>query len=239
MEVVGAGRMGGGEKPRRSGGTRGGRDQFNWEDVKADRHRENYIGASVKGRVGRWANAKDVDWWTRERGGGAGSAEAREAARAEAAAVRAREEALMDEALGLRPRSEATGANAQGLPPSEGRPSCAAAADKTAGGGVGRRRDSLSPEPRRHRRHRRRRHRDRDGGRVARRERSPGRPSEGDGSRREESPRQERGRSPRCDRDRSPRRERERSPATRARGRGGGSKRYEGRYGGGSPPQRY
>jgi len=226
--------MGGGEKPRRSGGTRGGRDQFNWEDVKADKHRENYIGASVKGRVGRWASAKDVDWWTKERGeGGAGSAEAREAARAEAAAVRAREEALMNEALGLRPRSEATGANAQGLPPpgSEGRP--------YAGGGAERRRDSLSPEPRRHQRRRRRRHRVRDGDRAARRERSPGRPSEWESSRREESPRRERGRNPRSDRDRSPRRERERSPATRARGQVGHSKRDENRYGEGSAPQRH
>jgi hypothetical protein len=26
------------------GGTRGGQDQFDWEDVKADKHRENYLG---------------------------------------------------------------------------------------------------------------------------------------------------------------------------------------------------
>ena len=26
------------------GGVRGGRDQFNWEDVKEDKDRENYLG---------------------------------------------------------------------------------------------------------------------------------------------------------------------------------------------------
>lgn len=28
----------------RSGGVRGGQDQFNWADVKVDKHRENYLG---------------------------------------------------------------------------------------------------------------------------------------------------------------------------------------------------
>lgn len=28
----------------RSGGVRGGQDQFNWDDVKTDKHRENYLG---------------------------------------------------------------------------------------------------------------------------------------------------------------------------------------------------
>ena len=26
------------------GGSRGGTDQFDWEDVKVDKHRENYLG---------------------------------------------------------------------------------------------------------------------------------------------------------------------------------------------------
>ena len=29
------------------GGSRGGTDQFDWEDVKADKHRENYLGEYV------------------------------------------------------------------------------------------------------------------------------------------------------------------------------------------------
>lgn len=32
----------------RSGGVRGGQDQFNWDDVKVDKHRENYLGKSKK-----------------------------------------------------------------------------------------------------------------------------------------------------------------------------------------------
>lgn len=28
----------------RAGGVRGGQDQFNWDDVKGDKHRENYLG---------------------------------------------------------------------------------------------------------------------------------------------------------------------------------------------------
>ena len=113
-------------------------------------------------------------------------------ARAEADAVRAREEALMDEALGLRPRSEATGANAQGLPPQkEGRPPPPATEDPADTGGRARLEGSLSPEHRRHRRHRRRKRSGRERGRG-----------------------EDRGRSPRRDRERSPGREkhRERSP---------------------------
>ena len=180
-----------GDRPRRVGGTRGGRDQFSWEDVKKDQHRENYIGASVKGRVGRWQNQKDPDWWTRRSAGGGGGDTIAEA-RAEADAVRAREEALMDEALGLRPRSEATGANAQGLPPQkEGRPPPPATEDPADTGGRARLEGSLSPEHRRHRRHRRRKRSGRERGRG-----------------------EDRGRSPRRDRERSPGREkhRERSP---------------------------
>ena len=34
------------ERPRE--GTRGGRDQFKWDDVKLDKHRENYLGHSLQ-----------------------------------------------------------------------------------------------------------------------------------------------------------------------------------------------
>ncbi len=36
------------------GGTRGGKDQFSWESVKADKDREYYLGHSVKATTGRW-----------------------------------------------------------------------------------------------------------------------------------------------------------------------------------------
>lgn len=35
------------------GGTRGGKDQFNWENVRADKDREYYLGHSVKALTGR------------------------------------------------------------------------------------------------------------------------------------------------------------------------------------------
>ena len=39
-------------------GARGGRDQFNWENVKSDKDREFYLGHSVKASTGRWQKGK-------------------------------------------------------------------------------------------------------------------------------------------------------------------------------------
>ena len=36
------------------GGTRGGKDKFNWDDVKNDNFRENYLGHSTRAEIGRW-----------------------------------------------------------------------------------------------------------------------------------------------------------------------------------------
>lgn len=36
------------------GGSRGGKDQFNWEDAKEDKYNQNYLGHSVKAAKGRW-----------------------------------------------------------------------------------------------------------------------------------------------------------------------------------------
>lgn len=82
------------------GGVRGGKDQFNWDSVKTDKDREFYLGHSVKASVGRWQKNKDIFWYTRDKGSGAGSVQD------EVAAIKEEEERLMQEALGLRPKTE-------------------------------------------------------------------------------------------------------------------------------------
>ena len=80
------------------GGTRGGRDQFNWETVKADKDRECYLGHSVKAATGRWQQGKDLFWYTRdktEEGFNLASSAA------ELDAIKRREDDIMRAALGL------------------------------------------------------------------------------------------------------------------------------------------
>lgn len=79
----------------RSGGSRGGQDQFNWNDVKVDKHRENYLGNSLMAPVGRWQKGKDLTWYSKDKKGGAPLSKADEMA-----AVKAAEHEAMLAALG-------------------------------------------------------------------------------------------------------------------------------------------
>nr|XP_010943772.1 multiple myeloma tumor-associated protein 2 homolog isoform X2 [Elaeis guineensis] len=83
------------------GGVRGGRDQFKWDDVKVDKHRENYVGHSIKAPVGRWQKGKDLFWYTRDK-----KSEASDmgAVKEEIRRIKEEEEQAMREALGLAPK---------------------------------------------------------------------------------------------------------------------------------------
>ncbi|RHZ73383.1 hypothetical protein CDV55_108933 [Aspergillus turcosus] len=82
----------------RKEGSRGGRGEFKWSDVKDSTHRENYLGHSLMAPVGRWQQGRDLQWYAK------GETTAEEQARRdreELQRVKQAEEEAMARALGL------------------------------------------------------------------------------------------------------------------------------------------
>lgn len=105
----------------RKEGSRGGRGEFKWEDVRDSQHRENYLGHSLMARtsppsfrfaslcsaddilaVGRWQKNKDLNWYAKG-DQSAAALSAAEARKEEIRRIKEAEESALSEALGYGP----------------------------------------------------------------------------------------------------------------------------------------
>ncbi|GJJ76858.1 hypothetical protein EMPS_09217 [Entomortierella parvispora] len=84
------------------GGTRGGQDQFKWEDVKEDKHRENYLGNSLLAPVGRWQKGRDLTWYAKANNDSSVDTSEQDKKRAEIQSIKDAEAQAMAEALGYK-----------------------------------------------------------------------------------------------------------------------------------------
>ena len=85
----------------RKEGSRGGRDAFTWDSVKADAHRENYLGHSLMAPVGRWQTNRDLNWYAKGDGDAASATAEQDARREEIRRIKEAEEDALSTALGL------------------------------------------------------------------------------------------------------------------------------------------
>ena len=99
---------------QRTGGSRGGRDQFDWDQVREDKHRENYIGHAVLAPKGRWQNGKDLSWYARAR-----KDESLASLREERARAREMEDDMMRARLGMAPAKRGPAVGSSELQPHE------------------------------------------------------------------------------------------------------------------------
>ncbi|EOQ99802.1 hypothetical protein E3P89_01477 [Wallemia ichthyophaga] len=85
------------------GGTRGGAGDFSWNAVKEDKHREYYLGHSVKAAAGRWQKNKDIHWYNRD-DDNADEGEIQRKKKEEIKKIKEAEEDALSVALGYAPK---------------------------------------------------------------------------------------------------------------------------------------
>ncbi|PVH99402.1 hypothetical protein DM02DRAFT_529156 [Periconia macrospinosa] len=96
----------------RKEGSRGGRAEFKWEDVKQDAQRENYLGHSLMAPVGRWQQGRDLNWYAKGDADGETEKSAAEKLAEEKRKIKEAEEDAMLRAMGLPvPERASTNAN--------------------------------------------------------------------------------------------------------------------------------